>query len=152
MLRTTGAAHAAIKFCLPGSRCFHVGFPRRASAKPYYVTTPLFYVNAGRLLFSLKPRISLTPFALLRSLEPHIGHLHSLVLADVFVRFKRFEAGSSAPKALLLTGTDENGMKIQKAAEAKGVTPRELCDSVSQRFEVCTFMDLCSQASSIPHP
>lgn len=68
--------------------------------------------------------------------EPHIGHLHSLVLADVFKRFSDFKSDTSAPKAMLLTGTDEHGMKIQKAAESKGVTPRELCDTVSKRFEV----------------
>jgi methionyl-tRNA synthetase len=57
-------------------------------------------------------------------------------LADVFTRFSRCKQGASAPKPLLLTGTDEHGMKIQKAAESKGMSPRDLCDTVSKRFEV----------------
>ncbi|CAD6574182.1 MAG: methionyl-tRNA synthetase [Cyphobasidiales sp. Tagirdzhanova-0007] len=84
----------------------------RSLAKPYYVTTPIFYVNA----------------------EPHIGHLHSLVLADVFKRYRQLRDGDSRSEPVLLTGTDEHGMKIQKAAQARMIQPVELCNEVSQRF------------------
>ncbi|CAO1629878.1 unnamed protein product [Parajaminaea phylloscopi] len=92
------------------------------SASPFYCTTPIFYVNAN----------------------PHVGHLHSCVLADVLTRWNqtRFQgwstAGDSPPtsrtRALLSTGTDEHGLKIQKVAETQGVEPRALCDRVSKRF------------------
>ncbi|KAF9305622.1 methionyl-tRNA synthetase [Mortierella antarctica] len=77
-------------------------------SKPYYITTPIFYVNA----------------------VPHIGHLHSAVLADTFKRFQELKGR----KALLSTGTDEHGLKIQQAAEQAGVSEIELCDQVSKRF------------------
>lgn len=92
-------------------------------AKPYYVTTPIYYVNA----------------------EPHIGHLHSNVLADVLCRYSalRYNGYSPAGEVLaapvhpqLATGTDEHGLKIQRAAEARGEAPGTLCDRVSQRFRV----------------
>ncbi|KAI1305412.1 methionyl-tRNA synthetase, partial [Mortierella claussenii] len=76
--------------------------------KPYYITTPIFYVNA----------------------VPHIGHLHSAVLADTFKRFQEMKGR----QAMLSTGTDEHGLKIQQAAQTAGVKEIELCDQVSQRF------------------
>ncbi|KAF9445263.1 hypothetical protein P691DRAFT_710598 [Macrolepiota fuliginosa MF-IS2] len=79
--------------------------------KPYYVTTPIFYPNAA----------------------PHIGHLHSLVTGDIFARFNRI-AHPTKP-VNYLTGTDEHGLKIQKAAAAAGKPPREFCDELSQRFK-----------------
>ncbi|OCF36953.1 methionine-tRNA ligase [Kwoniella heveanensis BCC8398] len=81
-----------------------------ASAKPFYVTTPIFYVNAS----------------------PHIGHLHSLLLTDVLARFSRLRHPER--EALFATGTDEHGMKIQQAAKAKGIGEQEFCDEVSERF------------------
>ncbi|KAF9418847.1 methionyl-tRNA synthetase [Podila epigama] len=83
-------------------------------SKPFYITTPIFYVNA----------------------VPHVGHLHSAVLADTFKRYHELKGR----KALLSTGTDEHGLKasylgtIQEAAEGAGLTPIELCDSVSHEF------------------
>jgi len=91
--------------------------------KPFYVTTPIFYVNA----------------------EPHIGHLHSSVMADVLrryaeLRYRGWSTYGTIPndettRALMTTGTDEHGLKIQRVAETMGVEPRALCDRVSQRFE-----------------
>ena len=92
---------------------------RRLSTKPYYVTTPIYYVNA----------------------EPHIGHLHSNVLADVLARYAALR--HSGP-AQLATGTDEHGMKIQRTAEARGEDPRALCDRVSGRFRALA--DKCGMA------
>ena len=111
----------------PFSRCLSTTIPTQAFAdhKPHYTTTPIFYVNAS----------------------PHIGHLHSAVLADVFSRWAQWRhsgysditgvlsEGLGETKAVLATGTDEHGIKIQKVAEANNESPRELCDRVSQRFE-----------------
>ncbi|KAK1924432.1 putative methionine-tRNA ligase [Papiliotrema laurentii] len=80
------------------------------STKPFFVTTPIFYVNAS----------------------PHIGHLHSLVLTDVLARFAKLR--SPQRKVIFTTGTDEHGLKIQQAAKAQGVEEGEFCARVSQRF------------------
>lgn len=94
--------------------------------KPHYTTTPIFYVNAA----------------------PHVGHLHSIVLADVYSRWAQWrhrgwssetsrEDGDGVhATAVLATGTDEHGIKIQKASEASNESPRALCDRVSERFRV----------------
>ncbi|UZJ56566.1 hypothetical protein CBS101457_005886 [Exobasidium rhododendri] len=100
--------------------------PAATFLKPHYTTTPIFYVNAA----------------------PHIGHLHSAVLADVFSRWSqwRYEGFSEKSpqttrsdevktQAVLATGTDEHGIKIQRAADANHEDPRQLCDRVSERFK-----------------
>lgn len=74
----------------------------------YYATTPIFYVNA----------------------EPHIGHAYTTTLVDVAARFHRLRGDDT----YFLTGTDEHGEKIQKAADAAGVTPQEYTDQVSGKF------------------
>ncbi|KAF2405591.1 hypothetical protein EJ06DRAFT_526105 [Trichodelitschia bisporula] len=76
--------------------------------KPYYVTTPIFYVNAA----------------------PHVGHLYTMVFADVVKRWQTLRGR----KALLCTGTDEHGMKIQQAAEKAGSRPRFFCDQGATIF------------------
>ncbi|KAG5731989.1 hypothetical protein E4T56_gene18290 [Termitomyces sp. T112] len=79
--------------------------------KPYYITTPIFYPNA----------------------DPHIGHLYSLVIADVFARYRRILEPNRPVK--FLAGTDEHGLKIQKAAQAQGLPPAEFCDKLRSRFQ-----------------
>lgn len=64
--------------------------------------------------------------------EPHIGHLHSLLVADVLTRFHRLLNPSQVP--LFSTGTDEHGMKIQRAATASNKPAKEFCDVISQSF------------------
>ncbi|XP_061895579.1 methionine--tRNA ligase, mitochondrial isoform X1 [Entelurus aequoreus] len=76
--------------------------------KNYYITTPIFYVNAS----------------------PHLGHLYSAVLADCMHRYKLLQGFHSR----FATGTDEHGLKIQQAAEAAGEDPLAFCTSVSQSF------------------
>jgi methionyl-tRNA synthetase len=66
---------------------------------------------------------------------PHIGHLYTLVTADIFSRHARL-AQPDNPVSFL-TGTDEHGLKIQRAAEAQNLEPREFCDRISERFRVC---------------
>ena len=74
----------------------------------YYATTPIFYVNA----------------------EPHIGHAYTTTLVDVAARFHRLRGDDT----YFLTGTDEHGEKIQKAADAGGLTPQAYTDRISGKF------------------
>ncbi|KAK4203738.1 mitochondrial putative methionyl-tRNA synthetase [Triangularia verruculosa] len=80
------------------------------TSKPYYVTTPIFYVNAA----------------------PHIGHMYSMTLADVL---KRYQQTLHSRPAILLTGTDEHGMKIQQAASNKDMHPKQFCDETAEQFK-----------------
>jgi len=92
-------------------RQFQPDAPRSKSHlfRPYYITSPIFYVNA----------------------EPHAGHLYTLILTDVL---KRWQVLKGDKQAAMLTGTDEHGMKVQKAAEKLSVPPKELCDKNAQQF------------------
>ncbi|OAA38425.1 Methionyl-tRNA synthetase [Beauveria brongniartii RCEF 3172] len=80
--------------------------------KPFYVTTPIFYVNAA----------------------PHIGHLYCTVLADVLKRWQQI----NGKEAYFCTGTDEHGMKIQRAAAKEGMDPKSFCDLNSDKFRSLT--------------
>ncbi|CAO3660856.1 unnamed protein product [Umbelopsis vinacea] len=62
---------------------------------------------------------------------PHIGHLYSAVIADSITRYHELKGEAS----LLLTGTDEHGLKIQQAAAANKMEPLAFCDEISQRFK-----------------
>ncbi len=74
----------------------------------FYVTTPIYYVNA----------------------QPHIGHAYSTIVADTISRFKKLCGEDSR----FQTGTDEHGDKVYEAAEKAGVSPKEYADSISQMF------------------
>ncbi|KAK6075943.1 methionyl-tRNA synthetase [Seiridium cupressi] len=65
-------------------------------------------------------------------LSPHVGHLFTMVLADVL---KRWEVLKNERPALLCTGTDEHGLKVQQAADLQDVPPKTLCDSNSEIFK-----------------
>jgi len=75
----------------------------------FYVTTPIYYVND----------------------QPHIGHAYTTILADVLARYHRLLGDPT----YFLTGTDEHGQKVQRAAEKAGMTPREQADSTVVRFQ-----------------
>lgn len=77
--------------------------------KNFYVTTPIYYVNDA----------------------PHIGHSYTTVLADILTRFHKI----LGYQTYFLTGTDEHGQKVQRAAEKRGVTPQEHVDEYYHRFE-----------------
>lgn len=77
--------------------------------KPYYVTTPIYYVND----------------------RPHIGHSYTTIAADLLARYQRL----AGREAYFLTGTDEHGTKIAEAAAAAGKAPKEFCDEVVQQFK-----------------
>jgi len=76
--------------------------------KTFYITTPIYYVND----------------------KPHIGHAYTTLACDVLARFKRLDGYD----VHFLTGTDEHGQKVQKAAEAAGVDPQTFTDRVSRNF------------------
>ena len=63
-----------------------------------------------------------------------MGHAYSSIIADVFARFKR----NDNCKVHFLTGTDEHGLKIQKAAEKSGLDPKKYCDKISKVFKDLT--------------
>ncbi len=75
----------------------------------FYVTTPIYYPNA----------------------EPHIGHAYTTVMADVIARWMKLEGF----EVFFLTGTDEHGLKLQRAAEEKGLRPKEFVDLMSGKFK-----------------
>jgi len=77
-------------------------------AKPYYITTPIYYVND----------------------KPHIGHAYTTIAADMLARFHRL----AGREAFFLTGTDEHGTKVAEAAEAAGLSEIEFCDRTVQTF------------------
>ncbi|RZI46917.1 methionine--tRNA ligase [Candidatus Finniella inopinata] len=77
-------------------------------AQPFYITTPIYYVND----------------------IPHIGHAYTTLACDTLARYKRL-AGDDV---YFLTGTDEHGQKVEKAAEQKGLAPQDFVDQVSQSF------------------
>ena len=76
--------------------------------KNFYITTPIYYPSA----------------------KPHMGHAYSSIVADFFARFKRIDGF----KVHFLTGTDEHGLKIQRAAESKNIDPQIYCDEISETF------------------
>jgi methionyl-tRNA synthetase len=76
--------------------------------KPYYVTTPIYYVND----------------------VPHIGHAYTTLACDALARFKRLDGYD----VMFLTGTDEHGQKVAKSAANAGVDPQAFTDRLSQNF------------------
>lgn len=62
---------------------------------------------------------------------PHIGHAYTTLAADIIARFMRLDG----IKVKFLTGTDEHGQKVEKSAEAAGLSPQEFTDKVSARFQ-----------------
>jgi methionyl-tRNA synthetase len=74
----------------------------------FYITTPIYYPSG----------------------DPHMGHAYSSILADVFARFMRNDNFN----VFFLTGTDEHGLKIQKAAKKNNLEPQKYCDKISKIF------------------
>jgi methionyl-tRNA synthetase len=75
----------------------------------FYITTPLYYVNA----------------------KPHLGHTYTTVVADCLSRFKRMQGYD----VCFLTGTDEHGQNIERAAVARGMSPRQLADEIASEYQ-----------------
>jgi methionyl-tRNA synthetase len=77
-------------------------------AKGFYITTPIYYVND----------------------KPHIGHAYTTIAVDIIARWHRIKGS----KVFFLTGTDEHGEKIAKAAAAAGKSPQEFVDQIASRY------------------
>ena len=75
----------------------------------YYLTTPIYYVNAA----------------------PHIGHAYTTIVADLIKRFKTMQGYH----AVLTTGSDEHGVNVERAAQRAGKTPKEFCDVIAAEFQ-----------------
>lgn len=78
----------------------------------FYITTPIYYVNA----------------------KPHLGHAYTTIAADVFAQYYGMKLHSN--NVYFLTGTDEHGAKIHQKAESQNKTAQELCDEVSAEFKL----------------
>ncbi len=78
-------------------------------SKPFYITTPIYYVND----------------------VPHIGHAYTTIAADVLARWHRL----IGEEVFFLTGLDEHGQKVQQAAAKAGVSPQEHCDGLTPQFQ-----------------
>ena len=76
--------------------------------KKFYITTPLYYVNA----------------------EPHIGHSYTNIASDAIARYKRLKGY----QVFFLTGTDEHGQKVAQAASLSNLDPKEFADRIIPRF------------------
>ena len=77
--------------------------------KHYYITTPIYYPSG----------------------KPHIGHAYTSIISDVFARFKKIDGYN----VHFLTGTDEHGLKIQRASEENKMKPLEFCNKISKTFK-----------------
>ncbi len=76
---------------------------------PFYITTPIYYVNA----------------------RPHLGHAYTTIVADVITRFHQMQATD----VFFLTGTDEHGDKVVRAAQKENLSPRKYVDKISRLFK-----------------
>src|SRR5437868_11074902 len=79
------------------------------AARPYFLTTPIYYVND----------------------LPHLGHAYTTVACDVLARFMRLDGR----RVKFLTGSDEHGQKVEKSARAAGIPPQEFCVRFSQGWQ-----------------
>ncbi len=77
-------------------------------SKPFYITTPIYYVNAS----------------------PHIGHAYTTIVADVLARYARM----AGRETFFVTGTDEHGDKIAEAAQKAEISPKQYADGISSQF------------------
>ena len=79
----------------------------------FYITPPIYYPSGTR----------------------HMGHAYSSIIADVFARFKKIDNFN----VHFLTGTDEHGLKIQKAAQNENLEPLDYCNNISKVFKDLTY-------------
>jgi methionyl-tRNA synthetase len=76
--------------------------------RPFYITTPIYYVNG----------------------KPHLGHAYTTIACDVIARFMRLDGR----RVHFLTGTDEHGQKVEKSAADAGLSPQQFCDEIADTF------------------
>src|SRR5213079_417179 len=94
---------------MKGRRYLKPPRPESAVSQRFYVTTPIYYVND----------------------KPHLGHAYTTIVADVLARWHRLRGR----EVTFLTGTDEHGLKVMQAAEARGLTPQAHADELVVRFQ-----------------
>ena len=80
--------------------------------RPFFVTTPIYYVND----------------------TPHLGHAYTTVACDVLARFMRLDGR----RVKFLTGTDEHGQKVEQSARLAGLSPQQFTDRISEAFRDMT--------------
>ncbi len=80
---------------------------------PFYITTPIYYVNA----------------------RPHLGHAYTTIVADAACRFNSMRGSMHGGKTFFLTGTDEHGDKIIRAAKKENLSPKAYVDKISGMFK-----------------
>ena len=102
----------------------------KEKASQFYITTPIYYVNA----------------------RPHLGTAYTSILSDIFNRYHKF----FGKETFFLTGLDEHGQKCQQAAEKRGLAPQKHCDEMSSEYQkVWTALnisyDLFFRTSSFQH-
>ncbi len=78
--------------------------------KTFYVTTPIYYASG----------------------PPHLGHAYTTIAADVLARFKKLQGYD----VFFITGTDEHGQKVEKAAREQGKTPKQFVDEVVEQYKL----------------
>jgi methionyl-tRNA synthetase len=84
---------------------------------PFYITTPIYYINA----------------------EPHLGHAYTSMVADAIARSRRL----LGQDVFFLTGTDEHGQKVERAAQKAGLNTREFADRIAAKFrELCELLNI----------
>jgi methionyl-tRNA synthetase len=83
------------------------------STPAFYVTTPIYYVNA----------------------LPHLGTLYSTVVADALARYNRARGHEDGRETFFLTGLDEHGQKVERIARERGTDPQAYCDGIAARFK-----------------
>jgi methionyl-tRNA synthetase len=101
------------------------GYAITAMARPYYITTAISYPND----------------------VPHIGHAYEAIATDALARFRRLQGMD----VFFLTGTDEHGVKMLQTAKKQGITPAELADRNTPRFEAWSQALDCSNDDFHPH-
>src|SRR6185312_2512698 len=106
---STAAASGQRPCVLRAGISYRIAWNVRMATDKYYVTTPIYYVNA----------------------EPHLGHAYSTLAADILSRHRR----QRGEDVFFLTGTDEHGEPIEVAAEREGISPQELADRNAAKFE-----------------
>src|SRR6185503_20011941 len=105
------------------SGCGHEGFPRpavtppAAGMKPFYITTPIYYINA----------------------RPHVGNAYTTIVADAVARSQRLLGRD----VFFLTGTDEHGQKVERAAQKAGRSTPDFADEVAAAFrQMCVDLNI----------
>ena len=103
--------------CTPGCGRFSQSVVESAAMKPFYVTTPIYYVND----------------------QPHVGHAYSTIAADVLARFAKLRGRPT----YFLTGLDEHGLKIERKAQEIGLSPQAFTDRMAPPFREAWAELLC---------